>query len=345
MAKRLLAVLLALLLLGSMTACGAGKTATPEDNSDKFQQVDLEQEPTASEPAELTPLEQTAAWLLSAAPELAIGSVSGEWLVLGLARSGLDVDPAYFEQYYENVEKYVTQCGGVLHDRKYSEYSRVILALTAIGKNPTDVAGFDLTRPLADFDQTCFQGINGPMFALIALDSGSYEMPTAEEGMTQASRESYIDLLLEKQLANGGWCLTGDQMEADMTAMALQALSNHQDREDVAAAVERGVEALAQAMNDDGSFAANDGTSCESAAQVIVALSELGISLNDSRFVKGGKNLMDRLMDYRMADGGFCHLLGEETNQMATEQAFYAMVAAQRLEEGKPALYDMNDVE
>ena len=265
--------------------------------------------------------------------------------MLGLARSGLDVDPAYFEQYYENVEKYVTQCGGVLHDRKYSEYSRVILALTAIGKNPTDVAGFDLTRPLADFDQTCFQGINGPMFALIALDSGSYEMPTAEEGMTQASRESYIDLLLEKQQANGGWCLTGDQMEADMTAMALQALSNYREREDVAQAVERGVEALAQAMNADGSFATNDGTSSESVAQVIVALAELGISLDNSRFVKDGRTLLDRLMDYRMPDGGFCHLMGEDTNQMATEQAFYAMVAAQRLEEGKPALYDMNDVE
>jgi hypothetical protein len=30
---------------------------------------------------------------------------------------------------------------------------------------------------------------------------------------------------------------------------------------------------------------------------------------------------------------------------MATEQAFYAMVAAQRLEEGKSALYDMNEAE
>lgn len=335
---RIYALLAAMVML--LTACGA-KAEQPQEESTPpaiQQEALLEEEP-------LSPLEETAALLQNATPSPTVNSVGGEWLILGLARSDLGVDPAYYEQYYKNVEDYLTQCGGVLHERKYSEYSRVILALTAIGKDPTNVAGYDLTKPLSNFDQTCFQGINGPMFAMIALDSGSYEMPTAEEGMTQASRESYIDLLLEKQLANGSWCLTGDQMEADMTAMALQALSNHQDREDVAAAVERGVEALAQAMNDDGSFATNDGTSCESAAQVIVALSELGISLNDSRFVKGGKNLMDRLMDYRMADGGFCHLLEEETNQMATEQAFYAMVAAQRLEEGKSALYDMNDVE
>jgi hypothetical protein len=271
--------------------------------------------------------------------------VGGEWLILGLARSDLDVDPAYYEQYYKNVEDYLTQCGGVLHERKYSEYSRVILALTAIGKDPTNVAGYDLTKPLSNFDQSCFQGINGPMFALIALDSHGYDLPTADEGITQATKDMYIDLLLEKQLENGGWCLTGDQMETDMTAMALQALSNHCDREDVAQAVERGVEALVQAMNADGSFATNDGTSSESVSQVIVALSELGISLNDERFVRDGRTLMDRLMDYRLADGGFCHLIGEETNQMATEQAFYAMVAVQRLEEGKSALYDMNEAE
>ena len=334
---RIYALLAAMVML--LTACGA-KAEQPQEESTPpaiQQEALLEAEP-------LSPLEETAALLQNATPSPTVNSVGGEWLILGLARSDLEVDPAYYETYYKNVEDYLTQCGGVLHERKYSEYSRVILALTAIGKDPTNVAGYDLTKPLSNFDQTCFQGINGPMFALIALDSHGYDLPTADEGITQATKDMYIDLLLEKQLENGGWCLTGDQMETDMTAMALQALSNHCDREDVEQAVERGVEALVQTMNADGSFATNDGTSSESVSQVIVALSELGISLNDERFVRDGRTLMDRLMDYRMADGGFCHLIGEETNQMATEQAFYAMVAAQRLEEGKTGLYDMSDV-
>ena len=327
--RSVLVLFAAMVLL--LTACG-NKTEQPKEEPapPAIQQEALpEVEP-------LTPLEETAALLQNAAPSPTVNSVGGEWLILGLARSDLDVDPAYYEQYYKNVEDYLTQCGGVLHERKYSEYSRVILALTALGKDPTNVAGYDLTKPLSNFDQTCFQGINGPMFALIALDSGAYEIPTADEGITQATRDMYIDLLLEKQLENGGWCLTGDQMETDMTAMALQALSNYRDRENVAQAVERGVEALAQAPETAGS---------ESLSQSIVALSELGISLSDERFVQDGRTLLDRLMDYRMPDGGFCHLQGEETNQMATEQAFYAMVAAQRLAEGKSALYDMNDVE
>ena len=326
-----------MMVLLCLTACGS-----------KAEQPAAEPAPPVVEqavlPEPLSPLEETAALLQNATPSPTVNAVGGEWLILGLARSDLAVDPAYYEQYYKNVEDYLTQCGGVLHERKYSEYSRVILALTAIGKDPTNVAGYDLTKPLSNFDQTCFQGINGPMFALIALDSHGYELPTADEGVTQATKDMYIDLLLEKQLENGGWCLTGDQMETDMTSMALQALSGYRDREPVAQAVERGLEALSAAQNADGSFATNDGTSCESIAQAIVALAELGISLNDDRFVKDGRTLMDRLMDYRMPDGGFCHLIGEETNQMATEQAFYAMVAAQRLEEGKNGLYDMSDV-
>ena len=337
--KRNWLIVLAVLLL-CLTACGS-KAEQPA----AVPAPPVVKQEVLPEPEPLSPLEETAALLQNATPSPTVNHVGGEWLILGLARSDLGVDPAYYEQYYKNVEDYLTQCGGVLHERKYSEYSRVILALTAIGKDPTNVAGYDLTKPLSNFDQTCFQGINGPMFALIALDSHGYDLPTADEGITQATKDMYIGLLLEKQLENGGWCLTGDQMETDMTAMALQALSNHCDREDVAQAVERGVEALVQAMNADGSFATNDGTSSESVSQVIVALSELGISLNDERFVRDGRTLMDRLMDYRMADGGFCHLIGEETNQMATEQAFYAMVAVQRLEEGKSALYDMNEAE
>ena len=329
-----------MMVLLCLTACGS----QTEQPAQEPAPIIVEQE-ILPEAEPLTPLEETAVLLQNAAPSPTINSVGGEWLILGLARSDVEVDAGYYETYYKNVEDYVTQCGGVLHERKYSEYSRVILALTAIGKDPTNVAGYDLTKPLSDFDQTCFQGINGPMFALIALDSGSYEVPAADAGITQATKDMYIDLLLEKQLENGGWCLTGDQMETDMTAMALQALSNHMDREDVTAAVERGLEALSQAQNDDGSFSTNDGTSCESIAQTIVALTELGVSLEDARFVKNGRTLEDSLMDFRTADGGFCHLMGEETNQMATEQAFYALVSIQRAEQGKTPLYDMNDVE
>ena len=86
----------------------------------------------------------TANYLYSSVKEPQIGSIGGEWAVIGLARSSADIPLEYFENYYRTAEKYIKDCGGVLHDKKYTEYSRVILALTAIGKNPADIAGYNL---------------------------------------------------------------------------------------------------------------------------------------------------------------------------------------------------------
>lgn len=101
-----------------------------------------------------------------------MGSIGGEWAVLGLARSGYAVPEEYYQNYYQTVEEYVKACGGVLHETKYTEYSRVIIVLTAIGKDPTNVAGYNLLTALGDYDKTIWQGTNGPIWALIALDRG-----------------------------------------------------------------------------------------------------------------------------------------------------------------------------
>ena len=72
-----------------------------------------------------------------------------------------------------------------------------------------------------------------------------------------------------------------------------------------------------------------------------MALGELGIDLKDEQFVKNGNTLMDALLRFRTEDGGFCHLLEEEADLLATEQAFYALVSANRAEQGESSLYDM----
>ena len=74
----------------------------------------------------------SAAYMVSAVKSPEVGSIGGEWAIIGLARSGYTVPTNYYEDYYARVEKYVKNCSGVLHERKYTEYSRVILALTAI---------------------------------------------------------------------------------------------------------------------------------------------------------------------------------------------------------------------
>ena len=275
-------------------------------------------------------LTRTAAYLSKTVPAPAVSSVGGEWAVIGLARGGYTVPASY----YSNVESYVKGCKGVLHERKYTEYSRVVLALTAIGKDPTNVAGYDLTKPLQDFEKTVWQGINGPIWALIALDSGNYSC---------SQRQSYVNYILEKEIPGGGWALAGSTPDADITGMALQALSKYLDQAAVKAACDRAITWLSNNQNSDGSFSTTGKENCESTVQVLVALCELGIPLTDSRFMKNGKTVMDGLMQYYVPGGGFTHVkqAGSGNDLMSTEQGFYALVAADRAAKGKASLYRM----
>lgn len=284
-------------------------------------------------------LQECADMLMTSIPEPTCGSVGGEWVVFGLARWDGEVPEEWFETYYKNLEAYVISCEGILHSKKYTEYSRVILALTAIGKDPTDVGGYNLLEPLADFEQTIFQGVNGPAFALLALDSGNFEIPQNNVGTTQATREMYVDYILSQELESGGWALSGEQVDIDITAMVLQALAKYTDRQDVAEAAERALDVLSQQQNENSGYIAFDSESSESISQVIAALAELNVSVLDERFVKNEKNMAERLLEFQTEDGSFKHLMDGDSDLMATEQAFYSLVGLSRAMNGATSLY------
>ena len=256
-------------------------------------------------------LEGTAAYVAKTVETPKVGAIGGEWAVMGLARSGGEVPKGYLAA----VERYVKACKGVLHEKKYTEYARVALALTAVGEDPRDVAGYDLLKPLENYDHVTWQGVNGPIYALLALDAANYPSST---------RQRYVDYLLAAQLPGGGWSLTG-QEDTDLTAMALQALAKYQEQSKVKAATEKALTF----------FAAQPYKTAESAAQVVVALCELGRkdALNDP---------VAALLRFRKADGSFVHnAAGTGNSQMATEQGLYALAAAMRLAKGEPSLYRM----
>ncbi|HOR89019.1 MAG TPA: S-layer homology domain-containing protein [Clostridia bacterium] len=282
-----------------------------------------------------------------------VGSIGGEWAIIGLARSGYEVPDGYYENYYATVENYVKACKGVLHEKKYTEYSRIIVALSSIGKDARDVAGYDLTYALGDYDKTVWQGLNGPIWALIALDTRDYPVPENKEAKTQATRQKYIDRILECQLKDGGWSLFGGSSIAaaqdeipdpDITGMALQALAKYQDQPKVAKATKKALACMSGKQGGSGSFDSWGTTNSESCVQMLVALCELGIPLDDSRFAKNGVTLLDNLKTYQLEDGSFLHTYsGSGSNQMASEQGFYGVVAALRAIEGKNSLYRMSD--
>ena len=270
--------------------------------------------------------------------ELAFGS---EWLVIALARSGRDVP----DSYYDSVVKAVQSAKGQLSDKKSTEYARTILALTAIGKDPADVGGYDLLAGLADMDDVTYQGINGAIFALLALDSGKYDVPAAAEGGTQTTRDGLVAYILAQQLSDGGWALSGTSADPDVTAMALQALAPYRTGDEtVDTAVDKGVQLLSDMQLADGGYSSWGTLNSESCAQVLIALATLGIDpVSDSRFVKNGLTVLDALLAYAVS-GGFRHTVDGEADAIATEQALCALTAYARLLDGKTALYDMTDV-
>ena len=283
-----------------------------------------------------------AAYLLNTVTAPQIGAVGGEWSVIGLARGNFNVPQSYWEQYYEAASCQISSLGGVLHSRKYTEYSRVILALTAIGADPRDVAGYHLLEPLGDYEKTVAQGVNGPIWALIALDSKAYEMPVNSNAKTQATRQLYLDRILSCQLADGGWSeWGGGSADADTTAMALQALAGYRSRSDIAAAANRALTCLSRMQDPQGNFGTLEGC-----AQVLIALCSFGIDVSDLRFIKSGNTVADALLRYQKTDGSFCHTIGESRGDlMSTEQGLCALAAEQRFLNGAAALYSMQDVQ
>ena len=297
----------------------------------------------AAQAADVQPVLSAAlARQASAVPSPGYGD---EWTVLGLARGGyFTAGSDYFARYYADLSAKVPELtaasgrDGALNAYKSTDNSRVILALSAIGRDAAQVGGCDLTAPYADFAWVTNQGINGPIFALLALDSRNY-LPGS------AVRSRCVDAILSAECSGGGWALSGTAADPDVTAMALQALAAYRSEAAVAAAVTRGVDALSAMQSSDGGFTSWGSANAESAAQVIVACTALGIDPDtDSRFVKDGGSAVDALLTFYDADAAaFRHTASGGVNSLATEQAVYALVAVSRLRRGQSSLYQETD--
>lgn len=286
-------------------------------------------------------------------PAPVVASDRGEWAVLGLARAGVALSDEYIQAYYDKVVAYVKAnigSDGVLvdpesHNPTVTDNERIILALTAIGKDPTNVGDKNLLTALQNKDimqvtNTSDTDINGLVFGLLALNSGNY------------TQDSYwlVQAILTQQNENGSWSASADRKpvgDVDMTAMALQALApycNEGGDTTVNAAVDKALQWLSAKYKNTGY------TSAESCAQVVVALSALQLNANsDSSFVKtvdgAPTSVLGDLLRYYLGEGqGFKHAAsGNTADQKATEQALYAMAAYERYCRRTNALYDMTD--
>ena len=292
--------------------------------------------------------------LLAQSDLLPAGSTLSDWTAIAFHLAGIDDD---YDTYLKGLREYVRSCyekQGCIDRVRATEYHRIIMTVLSLGEDPTCFAEDASGKPIdlvADGtynyvgDSLGKQGLNGWIFALIALDSNGYEVP---EG-ARYTREMIIDEILSSREENGAFGLVEGSPNADITAMALQALSPYYNkRDDVREAVDDALEWLSGQLNERCTFASSDAyidsESSESISQVIIALCCLGIDPEkDPRFIKGGVSILSALEGFRRDDGGYVHTKDQSSGDyMATQQAMLALIAVYRLRSGGDPIYDLS---
>ena len=253
-------------------------------------------------------------WLGGAAVNGA-GTIS-EWYVLTFSQEGYHDLAAY-----EN-----SLCSYLEHNNVSSATSREKYALALCAAGSTN-------SYITDILDTSIggQGIMSWIYGLHVLNNGYT--------CSQYTTDSVIDKLLSMQLSDNGWAIFGEYGDIDVTAMTIQALAPHYGEGNVADAIDRGLDFLSQRQKDNGGYESFGTANPESTAQVLTALSALGIDCRyDDRFIKNGNNLIDGITAFRLSDGSFSHTLGGSSNDSATVQSLYSLVAFRRMTEGRSPL-------
>ena len=280
------------------------------------------------------------------------GESVSDWIAIATGCSG---NPVKREAYLQGLEAYVTgeyEKNGCLHSIKATEYHRISLAVLALGGDPTcfgtDPSGdpVDLiaegTYNWSNSDSLGLQGLNGWIWALITLDAKYYQVPAD----ALYTREDMIAAILAAQTDEGGFGLAGGSPDVDITAMALQALAPYYSQDtNIKGSVDRALGWLSAQQNNSGDFTSWGAGTAEGTAQTVIALCSLGIDpRTDDWFVKDGNSAIDGLLAYQTENGMFRHILEEDADVMATEQAALALIALERLEANGNRLYDFTEI-
>lgn len=307
MMKRLLSALLCLIMLCASlpeSACAGGAAERVQALIDGIITYHLERTGSAD----------VQAWIDGGLAQNA--GAGSEWYVFALSRLGEYDFSAYRKSLLRSIEG-----AGVLSAPTRQKYA---LALICAGSD-------DPFIQTAAEDSIGQQGLMSWVYGLHLLNNGYEGAVTAQEAVEQ---------LLSMQLADGGWANSGTVSDVDVTSMTLQALAPHADEAAVRESIECALTMLGQRQLPDGDFASYGVSNPESGAQVLVALSALGVNaLEDDRFIQNGHTVLDGISRYQLADGSFSHTLGGASNANATVQTLYAMAAWQRMMDGHGSIY------
>lgn len=214
---------------------------------------------------------------------------------------------------------------------------RKIMTLTARGIDCTKLSKYNNGEPFIDakgnevddfvsilYNYSGGWTINGPIFALIALDMGNYTIP--ENALW--TRDKLLETILTHKYLSDGFGL-------DMVTMLMQSIAPYQDDpvygERVTAKLWEGFGIVMDSFGTDpfdNPFGVQWGGvyTSEGASQIICALSAMGVDVHtDVRLNNGKDSVLTSFLNYADFDEGyFAHSNTTHKNAMATYQGCYA---------------------
>lgn len=247
-----------------------------------------------------------------------------EWALMDMVAHGKasEIDQAVIDHYVETTKEKLNQAS------RPTDISKAVIIFTALGIDPRNVLLEDGTKLnlINMIKETEVTEINQAVFALLAYDSGNYEV--TEGACTRAEAIQYIK---EHRTDDHGWTYYGNVADPDMTGMALSALAPYylanEDIYGVRDIVEEAIELLSKIQEPDGTFS-NYGSNACSTAMVVVGLSALGIDAGtDTRFIKNNKSAIEGLVSFETKDHLFVGYDGVSADDFSTEQGYRALVA------------------
>lgn len=288
---------------------------------------------------------------------------SALYAAFSLIRAGYKADE-YFNKMYEKTASQLQELkdkGTVTVDGEekdfdtlvggYPEfaYAKIVLFVTAMGKDAKSIRGFDLIEAMAkksNYDNTVADMRDCTM--LLALDSGNYQFPTGNDYVTKAQLvknvTGQVGTAIAKVATASSWSTVDD------VAMPLQALypyTTGDENVDTANAVAKGIHFMESLQNQKGTYKAwGSDNNAWSLAQVMTAMGQLRINPCDesdgSDFIKEGNTVLDAASAFVNVEE---KTVDEDLMRYQPEQLLRGLNAVIRVMDGEDSLYDMSSLD
>lgn len=268
-----------------------------------------------------------------------VKTTSSPWAAISLEKLGVKPDESFIRDSAEDIK-----ANGV-KDLYNTDLEKLIMGLAACGYNPYDFMGYDLPKELFDRDINSFYA-NDAIFGLMTYNYANID------GKYKITKDALIKLILKDKLSYKlgaiqieGWTYYGNNMDPDLTGMALSALAPYYDSNPlVKSSVDNVVNSLSYMQTASGYIPGQYGISSESQSFVILGLTALGINPEGPQFTKAKGDLVSALLSFKGTNGQYLHSLGGKNDAMSTEEAFRALIALSEFKKlGKYNFYYSNN--